>query len=140
MTIRMQFDTEGVDWAEVVQVFRRAPLGAREPEKLRRACENSFVVCFAYDRNTLIGVGRAISDGEYYAGLYDVVVLPEYQGKGVGKAIVGAIHGRLSVNAIMLFSVPGKEPFYKKCGYHKLRTGMIRSDNAEKLCTAGYIE
>ncbi len=140
MTIRLQFDTDGVDWAEAVEVFRRAPLGTREPEKFRRACENSFLVCFAYDGDTLIGTGRVVSDGEYYAGLYDVVVLPEYQGKGVGKAIVGAIHERLSVSAITLFSVPGKEPFYKKCGYHKLLTAMIRVDDPERLRVSGFIE
>jgi GNAT superfamily N-acetyltransferase len=140
MSIKLQFDTEGVDWAEAVEVFRRAPLGTREPEKLRRACENSFIVCFAYDSDTLIGMGRAISDGEYYAGLYDVVVLPEYQGQGVGKAIVEAIHERLPVNATTLFSVPGKEPFYQKCGYHRLLTGMIRSNDPERLRATGLIE
>jgi GNAT superfamily N-acetyltransferase len=140
MAIRLKFDTGGVDWSEVVEVFRRAPLGTREPEKLQRACENSFVVCFAYDSDTLVGMGRAISDGEYYASVYDIVVLPEYQGRGVGKAIMGAIHERLPVNATTLFSVPGKEPFYKKCGYHKLLTGMMRSKDSEQLRTAGYIE
>jgi GNAT superfamily N-acetyltransferase len=140
MAIRLKFNTGGVDWSEAVDVFRRAPLGERDPEKLQRACENSFVVCFAYDSDTLVGMGRAISDGEYYAGLYDVIVLPEYQGKGVGKAIVEAIHERLPVNTIMLFSVPGKEPFYKKCGYHKLLTGMIRSGDPERMRSGGYIQ
>jgi GNAT superfamily N-acetyltransferase len=140
VTVRLRFNTDGVDWAEVVEVFRRAPLGEREPEKLRRGCENSFVVCFAYDDDTLIGMARAISDGEYYAGLYDVVVLPEYQGKGVGTAIMEAIHERLPVKATILFAAPGKEPFYKKCGYHKLLTGMMRAGNVDYLRTEGYIE
>jgi GNAT superfamily N-acetyltransferase len=139
MSIRLKFDTNGVDWSEVIEVFRRAPLGERDPEKLQRACENSFVVCFAYDRDTVIGMGRAISDGEYYAGLYDIVVLPEYQGKGVGKTIVEAIHDRLPVNLITLFTVPGVQPFYMKCGYHNLLTGMIRSSKPELLRAEGYI-
>ncbi len=88
MTIRLQFDTAGVDWAEAAEVLRRAPLVAREPGKLRRACENSYVVCFAFDGETLAGMARAISDGEYLAGLFDLVVLPEYQGKGIGKQLM----------------------------------------------------
>jgi ribosomal protein S18 acetylase RimI-like enzyme len=140
MTIRLQFDTTGVDWAEAADLLRRAPLVAREPGKLRRACENSFAACFAFDGDKLVGMGRAISDGEYHASLYDLVVLPEVQGRGLGKAIMEAIHERLPVKAIMLYSVPGKEPFYRKLGYHRLFTGMMRSDDPERLRTEGYIE
>jgi predicted N-acetyltransferase YhbS len=140
MTIRLQFDTAGVDWAEAAEVLRRAPLVARKPGKLRRACENSYIVCFAFDGETLVGMARAISDGEYLAGLFDLVVLPEYQGKGIGTAILKAVHERLPVNVILLYSVPGKEPFYQKFGYHRLLTGMIRSDDPERLSADGYIE
>ena len=139
MGIRLQFDTDGVDWEEAAEVFRRAPLGTREPEKFRRACENSFTVCFAYDGSKLVGMGRALSDGEYQAGLYDLVVLPEYQGKGIGKAIVGAIHERLPACTTILYSAPGKEPFYEKCGYHRLLTGMIRSSDPEGLRARGFV-
>jgi GNAT superfamily N-acetyltransferase len=139
MTIRLQFDTAGVDWAEAAEVLRRAPLVAREPGKLGRACDNSYVVCFAFDGETLVGMGRAISDGEYVASLFDLVVLPEYQGKGIGTAILEALHERLPVKVILLYSVPGKELFYQKFGYHCLLTGMIRSDKPEGLRAEGYI-
>ena len=139
MTIRLQFDTAGVDWAEAAAVLRRAPLAVREPGKLKRACENSYVVCFAFDGETLVGMGRAISDGEYVAGLFDLVVLPEYQGQGIGTVILEAVHERLPVNVILQYSVPGKEPFYQKFGYHSLLTGMIRSTNPERLRAEGYI-
>ena len=140
MSVRLQFDADGVNWEEATEVFRRAPLGTREPEKLRRACENSFMVCFAYVGSELVGMGRALSDGEYQAGLYDLVVLPEYQGRGIGKAIVGAIHERLPVRTTILYSAPGKEPFYEKCGYHRLLTGMIRSGDPEGLRARGFIQ
>lgn len=139
MTIRLQFDTAGIDWVEAAEVVRRAPLAAREPDKLRRACENSYIVCFAFDGETLVGMARAISDGEYVAALFDLVVLPEYQGKGVGTAILEAVHERLPVKTILLYSVPGKEPFYQNLGYYRLFTGMIRSDNPGRLRAEGYI-
>ncbi len=139
MTIRLQFGTGGVDWAEAAEVIRRAPLVTREPEKLRRACENSYVVCFAFHGETLVGMARALSDGEYVAALFDLVVLPEYQGKGVGTAILEAVHEQLPGKAILLYSVPGKEPFYQEFGYHRLFTGMMRSDNPERLRAEGYI-
>lgn len=88
MTFTFSFELKNVDWIEAAEIFRRAPLGTREPEKLRRACENSYLVCFAYAGDRLVGMGRALSDGEYQAAIYDLVVLPEYQGLGIGRQIM----------------------------------------------------
>ena len=88
MTVSMSFSTEGVDWEEAAELVRRAPLGTRDPEKLRRAFENSYLACFAWEGKALVGMGRATSDGEYQAAIYDVVVLPERQGKGTGRRIM----------------------------------------------------
>jgi len=141
MNISFKYDLKGVNWVEVTELFRRAPLGNREPEKLRRACENSYLVCSAFDKKKLVGMGRAISDGEYQAAIYDLVVLPEYQGKGVGRQIIEAIQERLPVKTIILYAVPGKELFYKKLGYFKMRTAMARRYEALKeFRSEGYIE
>ena len=140
MAIRIHYDTEGVDWQKVDEVFRLAPLGRREPERFRKACEQSYVVAFAYDEDELIGVGRAISDGEYYAGIYDVAVLPTYQGQGVGKQIVQALLEKLPVGTITLFAVPGKEAFYEKLGFRKMQTAMALFADPDRQRKAGLIE
>jgi len=44
MNINFNYELNGVNWFEVAELFRRAPLGVRDPDKLRRACEKSFVV------------------------------------------------------------------------------------------------
>jgi GNAT superfamily N-acetyltransferase len=141
MTFTLSFELKDVDWAEAAEIFRRAPLGTREPDKLRRACENSFLVCFAYDDDRLVGMGRALSDGQYQAAIYDLVVLPEYQGLGIGRQIMESIHGRLPVKTIILYAVPGKEPFYRKLGYYRLLTGMAKRDeDLEVFRSNGYID
>ena len=78
---------QAVDWEEASILFERAPLGKqkRDPEKLKRAFEVSYAVIVVYDSGKLVGMGRALCDGEYQAAIYDMVVLPEYQGKGIGK-------------------------------------------------------
>ncbi len=100
---------QNIDWDETVVVFERAPLGKRrrEPEKLKRAFESSYAVVYVFDTDKLIGMGRALCDGEYQAAIYDMVVLPEYQGKGIGKEIVGRLCEQLPVENIsyMLFQV-----------------------------------
>ncbi len=95
---------------------------------------------FAYDDETLIGVGRALSDGEYYAGIYDVAVLPAFQGQGVGTRIVLALLEKLPVGTITLFAAPGKEGFYEQLGFRKMKTAMAKFTDAEWQRARGLIE
>ncbi len=140
MTLRIATNTDGVNWAELATVFEKAPLGTREAAKLQRAFESSYRVAFAYDQGRLVGAARVLSDGEYYAALYDVVVLPEYQRRGVGSAIVNSLMADLQVGSIILVSVPGREPFYSQLGFSKLKTGMSWYRDPERARGGGYIE
>ena len=140
MTLRISYDMQGVDWHAVDEVFRLAPLGRREPQQFQRACAQSAVVVFAYDDDILIGVGRALSDGEYYAGIYDVAVLPAFQGQGVGTHIVLALLEKLPVGTVTLFTAPGKEEFYEQLGFRKMKTAMAKFTDAERQRARGLIE
>ncbi|NJL59838.1 MAG: GNAT family N-acetyltransferase [Desulfobacteraceae bacterium] len=140
MKISLKFDSVNIDWDEAVILFERAPLGKRDPEKLRRAFENSFIACFALDDKKLVGAARIISDGEYQAGVCDVVVLPEYQGKGVGKMMMEAMLARINVPTMILFATPGKEGFYQKFGFSRLKTGMAKFSDHNERRARGFIE
>ncbi|UZD14843.1 GNAT family N-acetyltransferase [Virgibacillus natechei] len=56
-----------------------------------------FAVCI-YDKNTLIGMGRVIGDGEAFFQVVDIVVKPSYQGKGLGKMVMKEIMNYLDQN------------------------------------------
>jgi aralkylamine N-acetyltransferase len=140
-TISLKFNTGGIDWGRAAKLFRRAPLGIRDPNQLRRAFENSAVTCFAFHGHRLVAAARALSDGEYQAAVYDMVVLPEYQGRGIGRRVMTAIHRRLPVRTTILYAVPGKEVFYQKLGYRKMRTAMARrTEDIEVFREQGYID
>lgn len=79
---------------------------------------------FVYEESQLIGFGRAISDGEYQGAVCDVAVLPEAQGKGIGKVIIQTILDQLPDCNIILYATPGMECFYKKRGFGAMKTGM----------------
>jgi len=85
MKIDLTYGTENLDWPTVCEVIRLAPLGIRDPEKLKFASEKSFVVCSAFAGDTLVGFGRALSDGYYQSAIYDVVVLPNIKKKASEK-------------------------------------------------------
>jgi GNAT superfamily N-acetyltransferase len=122
--IRYETEISGIDWNKAAEVFSSAPLGKREPEKLARAFQNSYAHIFVYEDERLIGLGRALCDGEYQAGIYDLVLLPEYHGKGIGKGIMQQLCKQLPVPNIILYAVPGREEFYRKCGFTKMLTAM----------------
>ncbi len=133
-------DLSAVDWAQLATVFKRAPLGERDPAVLREVFQNSGVRCFAWDGGELVGAGRAITDGVRYAVIFDVVVLPEYQGKGIGRQIMVSLIERSKAANVLLHAVPGKEAFYQKLGFRKMKTAMGRFANPEAQYKMGYIE
>ncbi len=133
---------DAVNWNDAVTLFERAPLGSqrRDPNKLKRAFEASYAVVVAYDTDRLVGMGRALCDGEYQAVIYNVVVLPEYQGKGIGKIIIEMLCEQLPVENIILYSVPGREGFYLKCGFKRMRTAMAKFNQYKSGPDSGYLQ
>jgi ribosomal protein S18 acetylase RimI-like enzyme len=108
------------------------------PDEHKNIFEASYAVAFAYDGDRLIGCGRALSDGLYQAALYDIAVMPEYQGKGVGKSLVEAILAHTSHCNMVLYAAPGKEGFYQKLGFRAMKTGMARFIKAEIMAQKGF--
>ena len=140
VNIELKLDCVGVDWDEVYILRDRAGLGKFTVEQLRKAFENSNITVFAFDANKLVGVRRALTDGACQAALYDLAVLPEYQGKGIGKAMMKSILDRLPDCNVILYANPGKESFYEQFGFSKLLTGMGLFIHATTLREKGFIE
>ena|SRR5579872_4605024 len=115
--VRFQFHAQGVDWQELVALFRRTNLGGREGDKVRRAFERSSLLCFAMDGARLIAAGRALSDFEYHATIYDVAVDPDYQRGGIGTRLMRELLGRLPVWRVLLIADADVQPFYQRIGF-----------------------
>lgn len=137
----LEFGTDNIDWPALCEVFKRAPLGTREPDKLAAAAKNSYVVCSVFIDDTIVGFGRAVSDGQYQSAIYDLVVLPEYQQQGIGKAIMTALLEKLpKESTVLIFVAPGKQGFYRKFGFGNLKTGMGLFPNPDMSRAKGYLE
>lgn len=53
--------------------------------------KNSLFSVLLLDEGTPIGMGRLIGDGGCFVQVTDIVVLPAYQGLGLGKRIMAAL-------------------------------------------------
>ena len=140
MEFDIRLDCAGVDWKTVSETLKTVGMGYHDPDVHRSAFEASHTTVFIYHADRLIGFGRAISDGEYQAGIYDVAVSPESQRKGVGKVIMQAILDRLSHCNVILYASPGKEGFYRKLGFRGLKTGMAMFTNATAMADRGFTD
>ena len=75
----------------------------RPVQQVEKALKNGLFNVSAVCDGKVIGMGRLAGDGAMYWYLQEIIVLPEYQGKG---------------------AVKGKEPFYEKFGFFVCKTGM----------------
>ena len=90
---------------------------------------------FAYQNNNLVGFGRVNSDGLWYGAIYDVIVQPDLQGKGIGSLIMkDLLEQTQHLRWLTLFAAPGKMGFYNQLGFRKMSTGMLipKSEQMEK--------
>jgi GNAT superfamily N-acetyltransferase len=92
------------------------------PEELYKAVLASWFSVSAYDGEMLVGFGRMICDGVVHSLILDMIVLPEYQGKGIGTAILSRLVERCTeagIRDIQLFSAKGKAGVYEKNGFKR---------------------
>ncbi|QWG24520.1 GNAT family N-acetyltransferase [Bradyrhizobium sediminis] len=140
MTITWSNSRVGVDWQELAAVYRAAPLGDKNATDLEIVFSNSRFCCFASDGNRIVGAGRVLADGRDCAYLCDIAVLPSHQGLGLGKEIVAKLVAQSQSHAkIILYSVPGREPFYAKLGFLRMKTAMAIFRDRESALERGYL-
>jgi GNAT superfamily N-acetyltransferase len=82
-------ETGEVDFAQALALYRALRWSSAEkPRELERALRNSHSLVTAWDGSRLVGLGNAISDGALVVYYPHMLVLPEYQGRGIGREIV----------------------------------------------------
>lgn len=135
MSIDWQDDERDVDWGELSALYRLAPLGDKSPGHLRTVFGNSRFRLFAREEGRLVAAGRALADGADCSYICDVAVMPGHQGRGLGREVVSRlVQASRGHKKIILYSVPGKEGFYRKLGFRRLLTAMaIFEDQAAAL-------
>ncbi|MEK6825654.1 MAG: GNAT family N-acetyltransferase [Nanoarchaeota archaeon] len=90
----------------------------RAQESLDKA---PYCVC-AYDGKEIVGMVRLSGDLAMYGYIQDTIVLPEYQGKGVGKEMMRILMSKIKdKKGYLLGTCPSKVSvqFYEKFGFKK---------------------
>lgn len=140
MKFQWAYKPDDVDWQELSDLYRIAPLGEKHPDDLKIVFTSSKFNCFVYSKEILVGVGRALADGVDCSYICDVAVHPDFQGFGLGKKI---IHKLVTFSAghrkIILYANPGKEGFYEKLGFLRMNTAMAIFKNQQEAIKTGLV-
>lgn len=113
-----------IDLYELEELCDAVGWSRRPLRKVKKAIQHSFVVVTMWEQRgnyrRLIGFSRATSDHAFNATIWDVVVHPEFQGKGLGKALMKQIIKELrneDISNITLFADPHVVNFYRSLGF-----------------------
>ncbi|MGM0125756.1 hypothetical protein IGI37_003157 [Enterococcus sp. AZ194] len=92
----------------------------KEPIKLSEAVKNSLVVISAWEKGTLIGLIRAVGDGQTIIYIQDLLVMKEYQGKGLGSTLMQRLlnqYPEVRQKVLLTNETPTVRNFYEQCGF-----------------------
>lgn len=128
MNCQIQFSDRStdIDYYQLQQLFTITAFWAqtRTIEDLQIAVANSEPVISLWDRKTLIGFARATSDGIYRATIWDVIIHPDYQGRGLGSKLVETVlsHPKMQRVERIYLTTTHQQHFYEKIGFQQNST------------------
>ncbi len=120
------FSTEkDLDLYELEELCDAVGWARRPIRKVRIALQHSFIVLSMWEHRgsfqRLIGFARATSDHAFNATLWDVAVHPDFQGQGLGKAMMEEMIRELrksDISNISLFADAHVVDFYNQLGFN----------------------
>ncbi len=90
----------------------------------------SYYHIAVYENEKLIGYIDSVSNGVTDAYIQDLMVCPDYQGKGIGTALMDKMIEYLKEKRICMISViyeANLKPFYKRFGFYDMLCGQMET-------------
>ena len=108
---------------EYINIMSSVSLKIPSERLLEISIKNGINVKCVVNEET-VGMASFVTNGGYAGLIMDVVVKPNYQGKGYGKLLISSLLDFIKSKMydgeemmIQLLSAPGKENFYSKFGF-----------------------
>lgn len=107
--------------AQVIRLYEENEWSsAQKPDHLLRALAECHALVTAWDDETLVGLGYAISDGHLVVYYPHLLVLPTYRGQGIGRSIMQRLLNKyVGFHQHMLVADGEAIDFYRRCGFRR---------------------
>lgn len=120
MCYKIQYN---INTADFINIRRNVGWNDIPYQLVEKAINNSMISISVFYKKQCIGIGRIVGDNVLKGMLTDIMVLKEYQGKGVGKLILTSLINKLNNmikegECFQLEASPtaNNREFYIKCG------------------------
>jgi ribosomal protein S18 acetylase RimI-like enzyme len=91
---------------------------AQADAELAAALERSWNVTARTPGGQLVGLARVLDDGLLYASLWDLLVVPECQRRGIGRALLEAVLEQTAGRRLVsLIATQAGEALYRAAGF-----------------------
>ena len=131
--IQFSLQKSKIDYEQLQMLFNRVAFWGRERtiQDLKTAVSNSNPVVTVWDGKKMIGFCRGTSDGIYRATIWDVVILKEYQGLGLGRKLVETAlsHPLISQVERVYLMTTYQQKFYQKIGFQENKSTTMVLQN-----------
>ncbi|MTB64128.1 GNAT family N-acetyltransferase [Streptococcus sp. zg-86] len=79
-----------LDMSSVLELYRAVEWTnyTNQPQMLEQALANSLLVIAVFDQEKLVGLLRAVGDAASILFVQDILVLPDYQRRGIGRRLM----------------------------------------------------
>lgn len=99
----------------------------RSKEQTKKTIENSLCFGLYTDSKEQVGFARVVTDYVFFGNIMDVIVDPDYQGKGLGKTLVEFVlnHGVIKGLQTITLKTKDAHSFYEKYGFKKVGDSVL---------------
>lgn len=128
-----EFDSSKIE--EVKMIYKKESWNAylKDDDKLIRSFNNSLYILGAFDEGKLVGFIRCVGDGEHILMVQDLIVMQEYQKKGIGTHLFKRIMDKYSKVRMFMVITDIEDVVYNK--FYK----SFKLEKLEDMNMIGYV-
>ncbi len=126
--------------AEVIDLYRESTLGERRPIDDERIVvdmlRHANLVVTAWDRQTMVGIARTLTDFSYVGYLADLAVRASYQNRGIGTELIKRTRDLMGARSrLVLLAAPKAVDYYPRVGFKRHESAWVlrKSESMVKL-------
>lgn len=134
MDIIYKENNRGIHFDDVTILLQKTT-GAyeeKDPKKTEEAFLNSTFVLYALDSGRVVGTARALSDGAAWTLFTDLAVLPEYQNRGIGGALLDRLLTTFKGCELFTYTYAEAIPFFEAHGLKRSKNAFTYSGREEE--------
>jgi len=125
MNIAYKIDDKNLSADVFLEMVQKVWKGDYNPEYTCAALEKTINIT-AWDDQLLVGCIRILTDGYYFGTITELLVIPKYQRKGIGKKLM-ELAAETTPTSLYFGAQPDAEGFYEKLGYpHGLTSFFLK--------------